>query len=66
MRIVLLHPSHGRRRWGVRWPLYNNWRPVLWLGWVEIRFGAAFKGPLFVREPPKLRVCHVQGHQARQ
>src|SRR3954468_13070130 len=31
----------------------NNYSPVIWLGWLEIRFGSAFGKPRSVGEPPR-------------
>ena len=31
----------------------NSYSPVIWLGWLEIRFGSAFGKPRSVGEPPR-------------
>jgi len=35
---------------------YNDYWPVLWLGWLEIPLGKTFGPPRLVWEPPKLQV----------
>jgi hypothetical protein len=47
IQICILNPRL-ERRWGLRFPLYNYHWLVLWLGWVELRFG---RWPSIRREP---------------